>query len=148
MFALALQTEIFCTGYCWIVHLSFLTSHILLFYRFCKTSKKQHFLLFYRFCKTSKKTTFSVFLSFFFRKIVQISTFKVEYLENRLADFNDFGLTLQDFERPFRWNLLILEFQFSFKVVDSCWISSTEWSDTFRSVFVYGKNKNQEKNIS
>ena len=23
------------------------------------------------------------------------------------------------------------------KVVDSCWIFSTEWSDTFRSFFVY-----------
>ena len=38
----------------------------------------------------------------FSRKIVQISIFKVEYLENGLADFNDFGLILQDFERPFR----------------------------------------------
>ena len=28
-----------------------------------------------------------------------------------------------------------------FKVVDSCWISSTEWSDTFRSFFVYGKEQ-------
>ena len=27
------------------------------------------------------------------------------------------------------------------KVVDSCWISSTEWSDTFRSFFVYGKEQ-------
>ena len=54
MFVLALQTEIFDTGYCWIVHLSFLTSHNLLFFRFCKTSKK---------------TTFSVFLSFFLVKL-------------------------------------------------------------------------------
>ena len=53
MFVLAVQTEIFDTGYCWIVHLSFLTSHNLLFFRFCKTSKK---------------TTFSVFLSFFLVK--------------------------------------------------------------------------------
>ena len=29
----------------------------------------------------------------------------------------------------------------SIKVVDSCWISSTEWSDTFRSFFVYGKER-------
>ena len=36
----------------------------------------------------------------FFRKIVQISIFKAEYLENVLADLNDFGLILQDFERP------------------------------------------------
>ena len=27
------------------------------------------------------------------------------------------------------------------KVVDSYWISSTEWSDTFRSFFVYGKEQ-------
>ena len=38
----------------------------------------------------------------FSRKIVQISVFKVEYLDNGLADFNDFGLILQDFKRPFR----------------------------------------------
>ena len=38
----------------------------------------------------------------FSRKIVQISIFKVEYLENGLADFNDFGIILQDFERPCR----------------------------------------------
>ena len=99
MFVLAVQTEIFDTGYCWIVHLSFLTSHNLLFFRFCKTSKK---------------TTFSVFLSFFSRKIAQISIFKVEYLENGAADFNDFSLILQDFERPFRWNQLVLALQFSF----------------------------------
>ena len=54
MFVLALQTEIFDTGYCRIVHLSFLTLHNLLFFRFCKTSKK---------------TTFSVFLSFFLVKL-------------------------------------------------------------------------------
>ena len=32
-----------------------------------------------------------------------------------------------------------------FKVVDSCWISSTEWSDTFRSFFVYGKTQESGK---
>ena len=42
---------------------------------------------------------FSVVVS---RKIAQISFFKVEYLENGLADFNDFGLILQDSEQPFR----------------------------------------------
>ena len=36
------------------------------------------------------------------RKIAQISFFKVEYLKNGLADFNDFGLILQDSEQPFR----------------------------------------------
>ena len=36
-----------------------------------------------------------------------------------------------------------------FKVVDSCWISSTEWSDTFRSFLYMERSKNQEKkNIS
>ena len=55
-----------------------------------------------RFAKLLKKTTFSGFLSFFSRKIVQISIFKVEYLENGSAIFNDFGLILQDFELPFR----------------------------------------------
>ena len=33
------------------------------------------------------------------------------------------------------------------KVVDSCWISSTEWSDTFRSFFVYGKKQESRKKI-
>ena len=33
------------------------------------------------------------------------------------------------------------------KVVDSCWISSTEWSGTFRSFFVYGKKQESKKNI-
>ena len=32
-----------------------------------------------------------------------------------------------------------------FKVVDSCWISSTEWSDTFRSFFVFGKKQESRK---
>ena len=41
--------------------------------------------------------------------------FKVEYLEKGLADFNDFGLILQDFERSFRWNQIVLALQFSFK---------------------------------
>ena len=31
--------------------------------------------------------------------------------------------------------------ELAFKVVDSCWISSTEWSDAFRSFFVYGKEQ-------
>ena len=44
-----------------------------------------------------------------------ISIFKVEYLENGLADFTDFGLILQDFGRPFSWSQLVLALQFSFK---------------------------------
>ena len=55
-----------------------------------------------QFVQNFYKTTFSVFQSFFSRKIVQISIFKVEYLENGLADFNEFGLILQAFERSFR----------------------------------------------
>ena len=62
------------------MHLSFLTSHNLLFFSLCKASKNNIF-------------GFSVV---FTRKIVQISIFKVEYLEDGLADFNDFGLILQD----------------------------------------------------
>ena len=62
MFVLAVQTEIFDTGYCWIVHLSFLMSHNLLFFRFCKTSKK---------------TTFSVFLSFFLVKSPKSQSLKL-----------------------------------------------------------------------
>ena len=100
MFVLAVQTEIFDTGYCWMVHLSFLTSHNLLFFRFCKTSTKNNIF------------GFSVVFS---RKIAQISIFKVEYLENGSADLNDFGPILQDFERPFGWNQLVLALQFSFK---------------------------------
>ena len=34
-----------------------------------------------------------------------------------------------------------------FKVVDSCWISSTEWSDTFRSFFLMWKEARIRKNI-
>ena len=62
MFVLALQTEIFDTGYCWIVHLSFLTSRNLLFFRFCNTSTK---------------TTFSVFLSFFLVKLPKSQSLKL-----------------------------------------------------------------------
>ena len=65
MLVLALQTEIFYAGYCWIVHLSFLTSHDLLFFMFCKTFKK---------------TTFSVFLSFF---LVKLSKF--QYLKMNIS---------------------------------------------------------------
>ena len=36
IFISGLQTEIFYTVYCWIVHLSFLTSHNLLFFSLCK----------------------------------------------------------------------------------------------------------------
>ena len=53
-----------------------MTSHNLLFFSLYKTSKKQHF-------------RFSVVFS---GKTVQILIFKVEYLENGSADFNDFGL--------------------------------------------------------
>ena len=48
----------------------------------------------------SKENIFG-FSVVFSRKIVQISIFKDEYLNNGLTDFNDFGLILQDFERSF-----------------------------------------------
>ena len=53
------------------------------------------------FAKLLKNNIFS-FSVVFSRKIAQISLFKVKYLENGLADFNDFGLILQDSEQPFR----------------------------------------------
>ena len=110
------QTEIFETVYCLVVHLSFLTSYNPLFFSLCKTSKKNIF-------------GFSVTFSW---KTVQISICKVEYLENSFANFNDFGLILQDFERPFRWNQLVLQvLQFSFNPLcadDFCeiWAPPTE----------------------
>ena len=82
------------------MHLSFLTSYNLLLFSFYKTYKKNNIF------------GFSVVFS---RKIVHISIFKFEYLENGLADFNDFGLILQDFERTFQCNQLVLALQFSFK---------------------------------
>ena len=36
---------------------------------------------------------------------------------------------------------------FRVKVVYSCWIFSTKWSDTFRIFFVYGKKQESSKNI-
>ena len=74
------------------------------------------------FAKLLKNNIFG-FSVVFSRKILQISIFKVDYLENGLADFNDFGLILQDFERPFRWNQLVLALQFSFKFLAlNCWL--------------------------
>ena len=55
-----------------------------------------------QFVQTSKKNNIFGFSVVFSCKIVQISIFKVEYLENGLADLNDSGLILQDFERPCR----------------------------------------------
>ena len=54
------------------------------------------------FVQNLQKNNIFGFSVVFSRKIVQISIFKVEYLENGLADFNDYGLILQDFERPFK----------------------------------------------
>ena len=53
------------------------------------------------FAKLLKNNIFG-FSVVFSHKIVQLSIFKVEYVENGLADFNHFGLILQDFEQPFR----------------------------------------------
>ena len=85
MFVFGLETEIFQTAYCLIVHFAFLTSHNLLFFSLYKTSNKQHF-------------RFSVVFS---RKIIQTLIFKVEYLENGSVVFDDFCLIFQDSERPF-----------------------------------------------
>ena len=62
IFVLGPQTEIFQTVYCCYVHLSFLTSHSLLFFSLCKTSYK---------------TTSSVFLSFFLVKLSKFRSFKL-----------------------------------------------------------------------
>ena len=83
MFVFGLQTEIFQNVYCLIVQFSSVTSQNLLLFSFAKPPKNNIFAFFSRFS-------------------VQILMFKVEYLENGLAVFNDFGLILQDFERPFR----------------------------------------------
>ena len=88
MFVLALQTEIFKTCYCCTVHLSYVCRHTI----YCSSV----------FAKLLKKTNIFGLSVVFSRKIVQISVFKVEYLENGLADFNDSGLILQAFGRPFR----------------------------------------------
>ena len=52
------------------------------------------------FAKLLKNNIFG-FSVVFSHIIAQISFFKVEYLKNGLADFNDFGLILQDSEQPF-----------------------------------------------
>ena len=74
MFVLGLQTEIFETGYFLIVHLSFLTSHNLLFFSFCKTSKKQHFWFFSRFflLKLSKSQSLKLSMPRTVRPILMI----------------------------------------------------------------------------
>ena len=71
------------------------------------------------FVQNLQKNNIFSFSVVFSRKIAQISIFKVEYLENGLADFNDYGVILQDFERPFKWNQLVLALQFSFNVTNS-----------------------------
>ena len=78
MFVFSLEKEIFLTVHYLIVYLAFLTSHNPLFSVCTKPLKYQHF-------------RFSVFFS---KKSVQILIFKVDYLENDQADFNDFGLIL------------------------------------------------------
>ena len=67
------------------MQLSFVTSQNLLQLSLCKTSKKH--------------LRFSVVFS---RKTVKIKIIEAKYLKNGLADFKDFGLILQQFERFFR----------------------------------------------
>ena len=45
------------------------------------------------------------------------------------------------------YELTFVDYSEVIKVVDSCWISSTEWSDTYRSFFVYGKKQESRKRI-
>ena len=85
------------------MNLSFLTLHNPLFFSLYKTSTK----------------TNNIFVFFCFSWMtVQILIFKAEYLENGLADFNDFGLILEDFEWPFRQNQCASALQFSFKFLE------------------------------
>ena len=69
-----------------------------------------------QFVQNLSKNNIFGFSVVFSRKIVQTSIFEVEYLENGLAAFNDFGLILQDFEQHFKWYQLVLALQFSFKI--------------------------------
>ena len=59
-----------------------------------------------------------------------------------------FGFQILDLKDHFSASLTH-EFQNTYtstlKVVDSCWISSTEWSDTFRYFLYTERSKNQEK---
>ena len=68
-------------------------------------------------------------MPFFPRKTVQIFIFKVEYLEKSLADFDDFGLILQDFKRQLfrrcsssltKWRVII-PFKVSFLIHKGFW---------------------------
>ena len=43
--------------------------------------------------------------------------------------------------------ITLFEKKYDIKVVYSCWISSAEWSDVFRSFFVYGKKQESIKKI-
>ena len=80
-------------------------------------------------CTKPLKTNIFSLLSFFSRKTVQIFIFKVEYLENGLADFDDFGLILQDFERQLFWRCsspltkwrVIIPFKVSFLIHKGFW---------------------------
>ena len=46
-----------------------------------------------------------------------------------MADFNNFGLILQDFEKSFKCNQLVLALQFSFNVEVVCLIIETLLAD-------------------
>ena len=104
MFVLALQTEIFETGYIVILNCAFITSDVT---QSIVLQFLQNFL---------KKTNIFGSSVFFLVKLSKSQSLKLklEYLKNGFAGFNDFGLSLQDFERPFRWNQLVLALQFSF----------------------------------
>ena len=119
MVVLGLQTEILETVYCLIVHLSFVTLHNPLFFSFCKTWIK----------------TFSVFLSFFLGKLPKSQSLKLSI--SRTA-WRILGLILQDFERSFKWNQLVLALHFSLIKSDDLagfiWLFFYLWSQDIQAV--------------
>ena len=105
------------------MHLSFLTSHNLLFFCLCKASKNRIF-------------GFSVAFS---RKIVPISIFKVQYLENGLADFNDFGLIFRVLNGLSNGMNLFWRCSYPFSLFFSPLTSLRQWYNWFL-VFLYSLN--------
>ena len=81
-----------------------------------------------------------------FCKIIQRSNF---YSGSRKSETKN-GKILPDLKENVEWaisSISIFPWKFIFKVVDSCWISSTEWYYTFRSFFVYEKEQESWKKI-
>ena len=70
-----------------------------------------------QFCKPSKKTTFSVFLSCFLVKLSKFQFLKLNISRTALPILMILVLFCRIFERPFRWNQVILALQFFFKTL-------------------------------